>query len=239
VKHVPRRLPDEKLECIESLLRMGKSYREVASQCGVNINTVMKYAKTLGREEAAAEPRRSDEDVSATDIKFIMDAIKQRLDPKHPIMSKWVSDVSWWTHLILDFSKLVLPDILKLLEDKDIDIHNPEATARNAAAKFRSVKQLAEERAEKILEYENRIKQLEGEVGVLRSENEKLRQLMREYDAALEKLRAFIEDLRARVRETLVFIIKYVPQILKPEERAMYMHVITPKVKELWGVEVE
>jgi len=220
VKHVPRRLPDEKLECIESLLRMGKSYREVASQCGVNIS-----------EEAAAEPRRSDEDVSATDIKFIMDAIKQRLDPKHPIMTKWVSDVSWWTHLILDFSKLVLPDILRLLDEKDIDIHNPEATARNAAAKFRSVKQLAEERAEKILEYESKIKELEGEVGVLRSENEKLKELVEEYkrlfDEAIEK-----------TSTTIVFIVKYVPEALSPEERATYLHVVGSKMKELWGVEV-
>jgi len=234
------RLSEEKVQCIETLLRMNKSYREIASQCGVSVNTVMRYAKKLGEQQqqsAIAEEHRSD-DVVMEDVEFIMNIVRDKLDPKHPIKTKWVSDVSWWTHLILDFSKLVLPDVLKLLDEKDIDIRNPEVTARNAATKFRALKQLAEERAEKILEYENKVKELEGEVKSLQKENESLRKLIDEYENALQSLKSVIDDLRYRVRETLVYIVKYIPQALSPSERATYIHVLVPKLKELWGVEI-
>jgi len=234
------RLTKDQVECIKTLLRMGKSYREIASQCSVNVNTVMKYAKELGERESPKAAGEGDPktEVLRNDARFVMETTRQRLDPKHPIMTKWVSDVSWWTHLILDFSKIALPDVLKLLGEGEIDIHNPEATARNAVAKFKTIKQLAEERAEKILEYESKVKELEGEVRTLRGENEELRKLMRDYDEALEELRSFIEDLRGRVRETLVFMVKYVPDVMSPSERATYMHVVAPKMRELWGVEV-
>jgi len=237
------RLTEDQVKCIETLLGMGKSYREVASQCGVALSTVVRYAKKFkeGQEPStsvADEGTAVEQDVVSKDAEFIMNAVRQRLDPKHPIMTKWVSDISWWTHLMLDFSKIVLPDIMRLLEAKDIDIHNPEATARNAAAKFKAIKQLAEERAEKILEYENKIKELKSELESLAMENSKLRLLMKDYDEALEKLRTFIEDLRGRVRETLVFIVKYIPQMLGPEARATYLHAVAPKMRELWGVEV-
>ena len=239
-------LSEDKIKCIISLRKMGKSYREIAEQCGVSPNTVMKYVKMVEAQEEAEKTEKHEAtekgnpkvEVLQEDARFVMETTRQRLDPKHPIMTKWVDNVAWWTHLMLDFSKIVLPDIMKLLEARDIDIHNPEVTAKNAVAKFKATLRLAEERAEKILEYEGRIRELEGEVNVLRRENEELRKLMKDYDKALEKLRSFIEDLRGRVGKTLVFIVKYVPQSLSPEARAKYLHVVVPKIKEVWGVEV-
>ena len=243
------RLSEEQVRCIESLLSMGKHYREIAESCGVSLPTVVKYARRLrGGSELTPVPTSLDpapatgSGVEEEDVKFIMDLVKQRLDPKHPITQKWVEDVSWWTHLILDFSKFVLPDILKRMEEKDIDIHNPEVTARNAAAKFRAIKQLAEERAEKIAEYESRLKELESEVGSLRAERERLLRLVDEYkglvDETLSETRKLVEELRSKVVKTLVLVVKVVPETLSPAERAKYFHVVAPKIRELWGVEV-
>jgi len=229
------RLSREQVECIKALLRMGKSYREIAREVGVHYNTVMRYARQL-RDEGVDVNELGNSVIE--DAKFVMNVAMQRLDPKHPVRSKWIEDVAWWTHLMLDFSKLMLPDAMRLLGEGEIDIRNPEATARNMVVKLRELRRIAEQRAEKLLEYESKIRELEGEVKLLSEENRRLRELMEEYDEVLGRLRSFIEDLKSRISSTLIFIVKYVPQALSPSERATYMHVLTPKIRELWGVEV-
>ncbi|RLE65007.1 MAG: hypothetical protein DRJ38_04515 [Thermoprotei archaeon] len=244
------RLSEEQVRCIESLLSMGKHYREIADSCGVSLPTVVKYARRVrgaapvptSSPAAAPVTPGAGSEVVKLDTKFFMDLVRQRLDPKHPIMAKWVDNVSWWNHVIIEFSAHMLPYAFKLLEDHEIDRQNPEVTVRNMVSKFHELKKLAEERAEKMAEYESRLKELESEVGNLRAERERLLRLVDEYkglvDETLSETRKLVEELRSKVVKTLVLVVKVVPETLSPAERAKYFHVVAPKIRELWGVEV-
>lgn len=236
-----RILPEEKVKCIESLLAMGKPYRAVARECSVSVTTVTKYARSLkGR---VSPPGVSDvEGVVEEDVEAMLRIMRERLDPKHPAMTKLITDTSWWFHVILDFGKFAIPEVMSLMRAEEIDVRNPEATARAMVSKLKHIKQIAEERATQIHEFESRVKELEAELSSLRSENERLRRLVEEYrklyDEALSETRKLIEGLRGRIAKTLVLVVKVVPEALSPSERAKYLHVIAPKIRELWGVEV-
>jgi len=232
------------------MLRLGKTYDEIQRICGVSRSYISRRKKQLELQETAKraehtaaatayEESEESENVSGVDARFIMDLVKKRLDPKHPIMVKWIDNVAWWNHIILEFSKSLLPDAFRLLDEHEIDRRNPEVTAANIVKKFRAFMKLAEERAEKLEEYEEKIRALESEVERLRGENKYLRELVKDYktlvDDTLNETRRAIEDLKSRVVKTIVFIVKYVPEALSPTERSKYYHVVIPKIRELWG----
>jgi hypothetical protein len=73
-------------------------------------------------------------------MRLIPNAIKQKLDPKAPIFSKWVENISFWHHVILDTSTHLLADLLSMLGEEEIDLNNPEVMVKNMVSKFKVLK---------------------------------------------------------------------------------------------------
>ena len=214
---MPRLSPDKE-RLVEDLLRLGYTYRQIAKMAGVSQPTIARIAKRL----------RESEDMDAEDdVKSMLSIVRSRLDPRHPALQKLIVDTSWWFHVILDFSKQAIPELMGYLSSDEVDVEDPEATAKNIVRKLRMIK----------TSYE-RAKKLEAEAERLRRENEELRELIDEYDEALETVKNFAEEMKKRVKEMLVFLVRTVPRALSGWDRAVYMHVVFPKIRELWGVEI-
>ena len=258
------RLPEEKYQCIESLLRMGKTVREVAEACGVSPSTVSRIRKEMvlrgelhdsrgmQLQQQPKQPKEESKTVSRSgggggvyidpravesDINFMLTVMKNRLDPKHPLMTKWISDVGWWLHLILDFGKFAIPELMG--DDVIVDVSNPEVTAQELVRKLRRIKSSAQEVEEKLRQYDEAMKEAEARIRALEEENKALRQALEElkqlYNTVVDRTRAMIEDIRRRAQATIVFIVREVPQALPPQVRALYLHTVVPKVRELWS----
>ncbi|RLG86316.1 MAG: hypothetical protein DRO39_03525 [Thermoprotei archaeon] len=251
-----RRVPEEARRCVEQLLSMGKTVKEVSEVCGVSKATVSRLKKELEQRrmlqevmagrlpqaQGAQQPKAPrtrggsvyiDPRAVEDDVNYMLMVMRNRLDPSHPIMTKMITDTSWWLHVILDFGKLAIPELMG--DDVHVDAGNPEVTAQELVRKVRRLKAEAQG-------VEERLAAMESEVKALKEENERLRGLVREYrrlvDEAIEKTSRLVEDLRGRVAQTLVFIVRVVPQALSPEERARYMHVVIPKLRSLWGADL-
>jgi len=244
------RLTREREECIMSLLKLGLSYREIAEKCGVDKNTVMRRARKLESassrrgeagqatqatvcEQVYEQPRSGrGEHISSQDVAFIMGAVKSRVDPRAPIQTKWVEDLSWWQHVILDTSMYLLPELMSMLSSDEVDLENPEATARAMVSKFKSIKQLAEERAKVVSEYEARIRELEAKVAGYR-------ELVEKYRKALEEAVGYLEDFKSKASRTINFLVVYVPQAFSGYERAKYLSMVIPHLREVWGLKLD
>jgi len=97
------------------------------------------------------------------DVQFMITTMKQRLDPKLPVMTKFVEDVSWWQHLMFDFSKMAVPEVFALMKADDIDVKNPETTAERMVNKVKELKEVAR----KVSELESRLKSLAQDSNVI------------------------------------------------------------------------
>ena len=56
--------------------------------------------------------------------------IRQRVDSRAPILSKWVENIAWWQHVIEDTATYLLPDLLSALSPEEVNLGDPEGTAR-------------------------------------------------------------------------------------------------------------
>jgi lipopolysaccharide biosynthesis regulator YciM len=155
------------------------------------------------------------------DMKFILSTVRQRLDPKAPIITKWTENVSWWTHVFLDFSALVSPYILSLLTPNEIDLSNPEVTVKNMVGKFEALREKA-----------TRASEIEAK---LRSENEALKQILREYERLIDEQNKLIAETLSKARETINFFMIVLPKQLPEELKQTYI-AYSRKLKEVWGV---
>ena len=259
---MPRRIPEDKYRCVVDLLKMGKKVRDIVQTCGVNKNTVSSIRRelelrgelppsgTTGPSTASAttkeeRPRDSrttggiyiDPRSVESDINFMLTVMRNRLDPKHPIMTKMITDVSWWLHLILDFSKYAIPELMG--DDVLVDVSNPEVTAQELVRKLRRIKSSAQEVEEKLRQYDEAMKEAEARIRALEEENRALREALEElkrlYNRVVDETKAMLEDMKRRTSATILFIVKEVPQALPPQVRALYLHTVMPKVREIWS----
>ena len=175
--------------------------------------------KKRGRGEA--EAGRGMEEIAEDDVKFLLSTIKQKLDPKAPIITKWTENVSWWTHVFLDFSALTSPYILSLLTPSEIDLSNPEATVKNMVGKF----EVLRKKAARADEIEAKYK---GEV-------EHLRQALREYKEIIDEQNKLLAEVIDKFKKTINFFLIVLPKRLPEELRGTY-RVYLPKLKEVLGV---
>jgi len=192
-----------------------------------------------------------DVDVSslAEETKFLVSQLRQRLDPKLPIMTKFVSDTSWWLHLRLDFTRLVLPELFSMMSKEEIDIANPEVTARNMASKVLALK--AE--ASRARELEDKLRALTGEFEarlreeVSRVESkyavevEALKAKLREYegviatyDTVVRGLADALATLAGKAERTMRLVSRFIAGL--PEDvRGEYEVKVAPRIREIWG----
>lgn len=170
----------------------------------------VKYGKSYGVEEALKD-----------DAKFLLSLIRQRIDPKAPIITKWTENVSWWTHVLQDFSALVSPYILSLLTPNEIDLSNPEVTVKNMVGKFEALREKA-----------TRVAEIEAK---LRSENEALKQVLSEYEKLIDDQNKLIAEMLDKTRKTINFFMIVLPKQLPEELRETYK-IYLRKIRDVWGV---
>lgn len=238
-------------ECLRKALQEGASLRAAARMCGTTLYAAHKVAKSLrlaqgaeGQEEAEqeqeqAKPQPEEEEAERSvdvttleDVRFIMDAVERSLDPKHPIRTKLITDLAWWTHVTLDFSRLVLPEAMKRADVRDIDLKNPEATARALAARVVELMTRAEEA-------DRRVQELQAKVEAERARAEEAERAFEEYraavDAELEAVKAEVRDVAEKVKRTIELIMQEVPKYLSEEERAAYYQAVASALRQVWG----
>jgi hypothetical protein len=162
------------------------------------------------------------------DANSMITIMKSRLDPRAPVMTKFVEDVSWWQHLMLDFSKQAVPEVFSLMGAEDIDVRNPEATAQKMVGKLKAIK----EKALKAEELEAKAKTVEEEYKARLSA---LEEALRKYKEVIDEQGKIIEDLVERSKKTIAFFMVVLPEKLPMEVRHLYRKLASG-VKTLWGV---
>jgi hypothetical protein len=168
--------------------------------------------------EGQSEGKYAVEDFES-DVKFLLSTVKQRLDPKAPIITKWTENVSWWTHVFLDFSALVSPDIFSLMAPSEIDLSNPEVTVKNMVQKFKAIK----DKAARVSEIEEKYK---GEI-------EAYRQVLREYEKLIDEQNKLIAEILDKAKETINFFIIVLPKRLPQDLKETYS-IYASKLWEIW-----
>jgi len=163
------------------------------------------------------------------DANAMIAVMKSRLDPRAPVMTKFVEDVSWWQHLMLDFSKQAVPEVFSLMGAEDIDVRNPEATAQKMVSKLEAIK----EKALRAEELEAKAKTVEEEY---KAKLSALEEALKKYREVIDEQSKIIEDLAERSKKTIAFFMVVLPEKLPPETRLLYKKLAS-EVKALWGVE--
>jgi hypothetical protein len=67
--------------------------------------------------------------VREEDYSHMVSLIRQRVDPRAPILQRWVEDVAWWHQVLNDTIVKLLPDLLSMLDVSEIDLEHPERAA--------------------------------------------------------------------------------------------------------------
>jgi len=220
------KLSEEERRKILELRKSGWSLRKLAKEFHVSPSTIHEVVHKYHSEES---------NVLEQDMKFFNELTKAGVDSKRPILSKMIESTAFLEHLMFDFAFLILPDLLSMLKDEEIDMRNPELTARRIIEKFRLLKQLAEDT--KINEKINELKALENEKAKLQKEIAELQSIIKEYDNALVKITNFVQDLKKKMGDTLYFLITYVPIVLDEEDKARYFNMLFTKLKEIWNID--
>jgi hypothetical protein len=178
-----------------------------------------------------APPPPPPNSITESDVRFIMSVVRSRLDPKAPIMTKWIEDLSYWHHVIIDLGASLLPDLLAMLADSEIDRRNPERLVENMVSKFRLLKSRATEVERVEAGYRTRVEELERRVAELEG-------LLARYSEELRGAAEAIEVLADRTKRTLVYFLVEVPRRLSEEARSEYLP-LARGVVEVWGGAVE
>jgi len=184
-----------------------------------------------GRRSPPAPPPPPSSSITEDDVRFIMSVVRARLDPKAPIMTKWIEDLSYWHHVIVDLGAGLLPDLLAMLADSEIDRRNPERLVESMVSKFRLLKSRAAEVERVEAGYRARLEELERRVAELEG-------LLARYSEELRGAAEAIEVLADRAKRTLAYFLVEVPRRLSEEARSEYLQ-LARGVVEVWGGAVE
>jgi hypothetical protein len=192
-------------------------------------------ATQASTEEAGAERgsarARSPDKALEEDTKLILNTIRQRLDPKAPIITKWTENIAWWNHIIIDTSTYLLPDLLAMLRSEEIDLNNPETTTRNIIAKFKALRETARNAEELEKKYSMELEALKQRLSSLEA-------LVKQYSEIIAEQNKLIDKLAEKAKSTIAFFMVYIPKYLPEEARTTYM-ALAGKIKDVWGEEVE
>jgi uncharacterized coiled-coil protein SlyX len=184
-------------------------------------------AEAAERAEAGRGRSTALSRVLEEDVKLIVSAIKQKIDPKAPIITKWTENISWWHHVILDTSTYILPELMSMLSAGEIDLENPEMTARHMVSKFKAIREKAQRVEEVEAEYKSKVEVLEQRVKALE-------EALKSYAEIVAEQNKLIQELADKAKKTIAFFVVYVPRYLPEEARELY-RALASRVSEIWG----
>jgi hypothetical protein len=209
--------------------KYGKAKQEKSGVAQVSAGEVVAEEGGAGEDEVEQRhtTARSLSRVLEEDVKLIVSMIKQKLDPKAPILSKWIENISFWHHVIYSTSAHLLADLLSMLGEGEIDLSNPEVMVKNMVAKFRLLKVRALKAEEVEAKYRAELEALKQRVADLES-------LLGKYAEVIREQNKLIEDLAGKTKRTIAFFVVEVPNYLPEDARAPY-RVLAAKVREIWG----
>jgi hypothetical protein len=168
------------------------------------------------------------------DVKLIVAAVRQRIDPKAPILTKWVESLSWWHHLIINLSTYLLPDLLSMLSRDEIDMTNPDVTAKKIVSKYYAMR----EEVAKVEEIKQQIASVEqkysSELEALRQKLSVLEELLRQYSEVIREQNKIIDELTDKAKRTMYLFLVEMPMYLPDNVRPRYK-AVAGKIEEIWG----
>jgi transposase-like protein len=221
-----RRLSPEVRERIEEMLLRGAPPREIAQACGVTERTIYNYRRRLmdGSKAKVEEGLESD-------AAHFMSLLRARVDPRAPIMAKWVEDLSWWEHFKRDFLLFTMPEALRRLGLEELDLRNPEATARLAASRLLEAAARGDELKARLEEAEARHR---AELDALKRRLGEYEEALRRYRGLVEEYGRLVDDAAARVKRTIAYFMLVVPKGLPADVVPDYMFMAR-RAGEIWA----
>jgi len=92
-----------------------------------------------GRRSAGGE---GPQEVPATeeDVRQIASLIRQRVDPRAPILQRWVENTAFWQRVTIELGARLLPELLPMIDADDMDQGHPERTVEALVRAFKRVK---------------------------------------------------------------------------------------------------
>jgi len=177
-------------------------------------------------ERARERAGNLDEVVREEDYSHMVSLIKQRVDPRAPILQRWVEDVAWWHQVLNDTIVKLLPDLLSMLDVNEVDLEHPERTAEAMVRHYmemvtvaRSAEALRRKYEEELRAKEAKIKALEGRLKVIQG--------------AYDELERLFDDIAARTKKTLEFFLRQVVPYLPSDAQGVY-RVLASGVQRIW-----
>jgi hypothetical protein len=164
--------------------------------------------------------------VREEDYSHMVSLIRQRVDPRAPILQRWVEDVAWWHQVLNDTVVKLLPDLLSMLDVNEVDLEHPERTAEAIVRHYmemvtaaRNAEALRRKYEEELRAKEAKIRALEGRLKVIQG--------------AYDDLERLFDSMIARAKKTLEFFLRQVVPYLPSDAQDVY-RVLTSKVQKIW-----
>jgi len=177
-------------------------------------------------ERAREEAGNLDEVVREEDYLHMVSLIRQRVDPRAPVLQRWVEDVAWWHQVLNDTVVKLLPDLLSRLNVNEVDLEHPERTAEAMVRHYmemvtaaRNAEALRRKYEEELRAKEAKIKALEGRLKVIQG--------------AYDDLERLFDSMIARTKKTLEFFLRQIVPYLPSDARDVY-RVLASGVQRIW-----
>ncbi|MCG2896176.1 MAG: hypothetical protein L7G95_02345 [Acidilobus sp.] len=163
--------------------------------------------------------------VREEDYSHMVSLIRQRVDPRAPILQRWVEDVAWWHQVLNDTIVKLLPDLLSRLNVNEVDLEHPERTAEAMVRHYMEMVTAARNAEALRRKYEEELRAKEAKIRALEG---RLKVIQGAYDG-LERL---FDDIAARTKMTLEFFRQIVPYL--PSDAQDVYGVLASKVQKIW-----
>ncbi|MFP3287612.1 MAG: hypothetical protein RXP86_10165 [Acidilobus sp.] len=177
-------------------------------------------------ERAREEAGNLDEVVREEDYSHMVSLIRQRVDPRAPILQKWVNDIAWWQHVLHDTTTKILPDLLSRLSINEIDLEDPEKTAEAMVRHYVELRTAAQGAQALRQKYEEELRARDKKIRML---EERLKLLQDAYN----QLKDLYDSLAARTKRTLEFFLRQIVLYLPSDAQDVY-RVLASRVQKIW-----
>jgi len=164
--------------------------------------------------------------VREEEYSHMVSLIRQRVDPRAPILQRWVEDVAWWHQVLNDAIVKLLPDLLSRLNVNEVDLEHPERTAEAIVRHYmemvtaaRSAEALRRKYEDELRAKEAKIKALEGRLKVIQG--------------AYDGLERLFDGVVARMKKTLEFFLRQIVPYLPSDAQNVY-RVLASGVQRIW-----
>jgi len=177
-------------------------------------------------------PQTTQEQTKEQDIKYIVDAMRTKIDSRSPISKKWAEDISWWHHIIYDTANYLLPDLLSRLSPNEIDLDKPERTEKAIVEHFQELKKNS-------LDIETIKQKYEMEIQSLNSKIQMLQDKVNTLNYIADQYKKMYENIAERTKQTIQFFLLQIPIYLPENARDTYK-TLAGKITKIWeGVDIE